>query len=689
VVGKIGESIASTEWLAFRSTNTDPGERAAVARAYSKAGPNRRKQLRKAMELVEIPGHRILDLLEKGNEFHTGLTIDELTQLHLELVGEAFWVKERNGRGEPSELWSIPPHWVRHCPQPGPEEREFVLLVNGVETTLPMSEVIWFKKPDPFMPYGRGVGTGRSLSDELDTDEYAAKHMKGWFVNGAIPDLLVSADGLNKGDTARLENDWLDKQQGWWNKFKPYFVSKKLTVTKLTSSFSDMGLGQLRKDQRDVIIHTWGIAPEMFGITENSNRANITGAFYQFARWVLVPRLELQRVFLQTRLVPDFEPGLVLDYVSPVEEDKSHVLEVMKSAPWAFTVDDWREEAHKPEVKDGKGQVYAAPFNLVFTDTPGGGGGDGASTAPGGGELSTGQPVVGLPATCGCPVTADPPKETTGQLEGDQVQDLMLLLSKLTPAEEQIIGQVLEAIESGELDDALRPVLQETVIGFGTSTMAEILPEVAFDIDDPKVAEFLRNGRTAEIKGATQTTQSAIRGSLAEGMTAGENIASLQARIEAEFADAIGRRSHVIARTESVSASNFGANEAIKQSGIGYKGWLAVRDAKTRANHIALDAQPPIPANENFTIGSLSAPYPGGFGVAEEDIQCRCAVTAEKAPKSGEEPTTHLNTEELRAAAWRSFESDRLPYENQMQRAAVDAFETQQRAALAAFRRAT
>lgn len=673
VAGKIGESIAATEWIALRSTNVgNAQEAAATARFYSKASPDRRKRLRKQMELVELPGHPMLDLLEEGNEFHTGMTIAEVTQLHLELVGEGFWVKERNGMGRPTELWSIPPHWVRGTPHPGPDADSFTLFLDGQETALPMSEVIWFKKPDPYLPYGRGVGTGRALSDELDTDEYAAKHMKGWFVNGAIPDLLVSADGLSPENTKRMEEDWLDKQQGWWNRFKPYFVGKKLTVTKLTSSFRDMGLGQLRKDQRDVIIHTWGVAPEMFGITENSNRANITGAFYQYARWVLVPRLELKRVFLQTRLAVDYEPGLIIDYVSPVEADKAHVLNVMKAAPWAFNVDEWREEAGRTELADDAGKVHAAPFNLIFSETPGGGGGASTSTEPGGGELSAGEHVVGIPETCASPVTADPEQ-------------------KVTPQEQQIIGMILESIDAGILDDALRPVIEEAVVGFGTATLEGISPGIAFDIDDPVVSDFLTNGRKAPIVDANKTTQKLIRGTLAEGFDAGENIASLQARIEAEFADAIGTRSHTIARTESVSSSNFGANEAIKQSGIGYKSWLAVRDNVTRDGHKALDSQPPIPANENFTSPDTgaSASYPGGFGVPEEDINCRCAVTAEQAPKSGEEPATHLDTEELRGAAWRSFEADRAPYEKAMQKAAVDAFEEQEKAAVAALREAT
>jgi hypothetical protein len=63
-------------------------------------------------------------------------------------------------------------------------------------------------------------------------------------------------------------------------------------------------------------------------------------------------------------------------------------------------------------------------------------------------------------------------------------------------------------------------------------------------------------------------------------------------------------------------------------------------------------------------------------------------VTGESAPKDGEQPTTHLPTEEQRAAAWRSFESERLPYEKSMRSALKSAFRDQEKAALAAFKEA-
>ncbi|KKM88879.1 hypothetical protein LCGC14_1254220, partial [marine sediment metagenome] len=367
VVGKISEGVASAEWQAFRSPGTDGGERSRNARAYTRALPRSRTRMRKQMDFEPLPSHAILDLLDAGNYFHEGYILAELTQVHQELVGEGFWLKERDGRGQPVALWNIPPAWVAQTPVPGTAIDFFTLRTEGEITPVPASEMIWFQKPSALTPYKRGIGVGNALADEMDIDEYTAKMIKQFMIGGAMPDILITAEGLKPDATKRLEEDWIQKNQGFWRRFKPYFINKKVEVVKLTSSFKDLQLDKLRTAQRDIIVHTWGVSPEIMGIVENSNRATIEGAFFQFSRWVLVPRLEFKRVTLQARLVPDFgDPSLVLDYVSPVEEDREHVLKVMVARPDAFLIDEWREEAGRGELEEGAGKIFATHITTRY-----------------------------------------------------------------------------------------------------------------------------------------------------------------------------------------------------------------------------------------------------------------------------------------------------------------------------------
>ncbi len=66
-----------------------------------------------------------------------------------------------------------------------------------------------------------------------------------------------------------------------------------------------------------------------------------------------------------------------------------------------------------------------------------------------------------------------------------------------------------------------------------------------------------------------------------------------------------------------VEAKNKGAN-IVKQ-------WDATLDGKTRDTHRRLDGQI-REVDEPFEIDGKTAMYPGGFGVAEEDCNCRCVA---------------------------------------------------------------
>lgn len=91
-------------------------------------------------------------------------------------------------------------------------------------------------------------------------------------------------------------------------------------------------------------------------------------------------------------------------------------------------------------------------------------------------------------------------------------------------------------------------------------------------------------------------------------------------------------RSLLIARTEAhriQEESSWQGREAVRQSGIEFKDkWLATLDARTRDTHQRLDGKY---ADEDgyFYSEGRRAKYPGGFGVAKEDIRCRCTVIQE------------------------------------------------------------
>jgi len=228
---------------------------------------------------------------------------------------------------------------------------------------IPTSEVVAFIDPDPANPYGRGTGIAKSLGDELETDEFAAKHLKSFFYNRARPDLIISSDGMSREDTVRMEERWLDKHEGFWQAFKPHFLNKKVDIKELGQSFENMQMIQLRKHERDTVIQVFGLPPEKFGIINESKRSTIAAADHFWKQDAVFPRIEFMRTVLQDALVPQFDERLILSFEAPVVQDAEHKLNIMRNAAWAFTRNEWREEAHHDPVEI-RGDVYAVPVNM-------------------------------------------------------------------------------------------------------------------------------------------------------------------------------------------------------------------------------------------------------------------------------------------------------------------------------------
>ncbi|HUM44239.1 MAG TPA: phage portal protein, partial [Fervidobacterium sp.] len=207
VVDKVSRSVASTGWHLY--VVTDNGKAIKSANVQHASFETRGRYLKQQGAVQEITEHPLLDLLNYGNSYMTGVTVRQLIQIYLDLTGEAFLLKERNKAGTPIALWPLPPDWVVSIPTA--DKPFYRVSYRGLNEEIPVSEVLWISEPDPVNPYGRGSGMARSLGDELETDEYAAKHTKSWFYNRARPDVIISAEGLTPEDTKRLEQDWLNK----------------------------------------------------------------------------------------------------------------------------------------------------------------------------------------------------------------------------------------------------------------------------------------------------------------------------------------------------------------------------------------------------------------------------------------------------------------------------------------------
>lgn len=364
VVGKLYDAFTSVDWALYGVAR---GGKYIQEKSLSRGSwldhGLQQKKLPPGAELMRVDAHPYYDAANSGAALMNAADLYGMTQVLLELCGECFWWKLRGANGLPVTFLLIPPLWVQETP--GRDRPTFLVQFPQRLIEVPPEDMVWFKDPVPLNPYTRGEGRAGVISDELEADEFAAKHVKGWFQNRARPDLVVSVDARSAPERETLETSWRQKFEGFRRAHRVLFTNKGTEIKEIGQSFQEMELTELRKFERDVAFQVWGYPPELFGNVTNSNRATINSAEYLFARWIMVPRLEYMRKVIQTQIIEEYDARLIIGFSSPVAKDNEFVLNVAKQAPWSRTIDEWRFLQGLAALENGAGNVLLIPAKYV------------------------------------------------------------------------------------------------------------------------------------------------------------------------------------------------------------------------------------------------------------------------------------------------------------------------------------
>ena len=370
---KIGSSMAALQWT-VKAAKSPAGKYIQARELQGLPFEHRAAAFAKladAGQLDVLEDHPLALALAMPNPSFVGVSLRTLRAIYMELAGESFEMIDRStqnrnpltNRGVPKWFWPVPPHWVKDIPTA--DKPFFRVSFGRIQVDVPMTEMLWRRNLDPVNPYGRGSGTALTLADELDTDENAAKLSNWQFYNRGRPDLLVSMPGMETDDLKAFGDNWKANLLGVSNTFKTHFVNQDIKTEKLGQDFVNMQLVDLRRFARDTIRQVWGIPPELLGILENSNRSTIDAADFIFNTHVIVPRADQERQFIQQHIVPEYDARLLVDYVSPIQENKTLALATAKAAPYVLRVDEWRARmgAEPLGEKDG-GQLFVVQKGL-------------------------------------------------------------------------------------------------------------------------------------------------------------------------------------------------------------------------------------------------------------------------------------------------------------------------------------
>lgn len=299
-ISKIAEKVASTELQLFKVLNS---------RGDTK----------------QVEASPILDLLYRPNPFQTKTEFWETTIINLKCTGDAYWLKIRNKSGKVVELWNMRPDFVTLTSHPEDFIKEYKFQkLDGTTVILAKQDVIHFKYPNPLDQYF-GLSPIQSVSRRVQTEEFASRYQRDFFINSARPDALIKnkSGTLSAQQTDDLREGWNKKYKGLNNSSKVAILHGDLEYQQISLSQREMDYIESMKFTRDDILAAFKVPKPIVAIVDDVNRANSETAMFIFLSETIKP--EIQRIvekINEEMVYDDFGDEFFISFKDPTPENR-------------------------------------------------------------------------------------------------------------------------------------------------------------------------------------------------------------------------------------------------------------------------------------------------------------------------------------------------------------------------------
>lgn len=267
--------------------------------------------------------------------------------------------------GKDWDIYPVPPSSV--IIDSGRRGRVYRVRLGGQEYTFPATQVLHWREPNPLNPYGRGMGPGWVLGDEVEAYEYASKHVKAYFYNSASPEMIFSVKGASPEVLAKAKQDFSDKHRGFRKHWQPVWLNAEVDVKELTRRLGQDRVEELRTHWVDIFRFVYHVPPELLGDQRYSKWATIKESLQLFGVIVTDPLCAEFGEFWQLEVMDARYDGELLHYESPIPKVFDRRDEIMSRHPYAFLRNEIRQEAGFAPREDGN--TYPVPSNIVMAQS--------------------------------------------------------------------------------------------------------------------------------------------------------------------------------------------------------------------------------------------------------------------------------------------------------------------------------
>ena len=623
-------------------------------------------------DLEQILVHPLLDLLHHPNPYNSKTSFIKLKQINELLTGDAYWLKLKIGE-KTQELWQLRPDWVKIVPDANDYIKEYIYRVPGQkEVRYEPDEIIHFNEPSPIKEFINRTGQSpiRPAQTRVDTEDFATKFQRDFFLNNARLDAVLQSDQpLTKEKIDDLRAKWAKKYKGVGKSSKIGILEAGLKYVQIATSQRDMDYIGGLKATRDDILTIYQVPKSVIAITDDVNRANAQAGMENFLRENIKPKDRNLTEVLNQFLVPEFGKDLVLDCVDPSPEDVELKLKIYKSgneAGW-LTQNEIRAKEGLLPIKGGDeplvdkklntmvGLGMAVPFKkTILLGQP-----IKSDIFEGRGKVKTHIRIIELEADLKGQYEKrmgklgkvkkkkyeDRKKEIWKTFLSDRNKSAKLILPDILKFLKGQEKRILEAISTEkkykkqeyfkkyikkafddidwqEENEKLFAVIDPYSLKIAKIAGKDSLKRLGVDkpfITEGDMGVWLKEFAKVDATLINETTRKKLSKQLFESIEAGEGVSKLKDRVKGVYKIRSDAEAIRIARTESGRVINQATVESYKQTDVvDRKEWIATMDDRVRPAHAEADGQI-VDKDKPFSVG-------GELKNAPNDINCRCAV---------------------------------------------------------------
>lgn len=623
---------------------------------------------------TEIYDSPVLDLMYKPNKLMTGRDFLYIITGHLELVGNAYLLKDQPQN--PKQLFPLNPSGIRAVYNKNRTDiLSYKYTVDGASFDYPVEQIIHIKYPSMKNPF-KGTGTLENIAEWVDVDNAATEFNRLFFQNGASPSGILETEATDERAMLLAKTGFEMRYQGTMNAHKTAVLGKGSKYTATSASPRDMQFSEMDTRFRDKILAGFGVPKSVVGIVDDVNRANAEASYFVFLLFTIDPKMKCFVAYLNEYLLPSFtgteKMYFKYDDIIPENEDLQIRENVASLAGQSWrTINEVRSEEGLPPIENG---------DFVY---------GGFSTIPIGKPTEQLQNNMENVDTKAMIKTIKSSRMKTAVKKDEVVDDIIEKIFKngileKTQAEldeavhkafitrvsqyenkfikvvkqfdDKIQEQVLENLtEEGksfynakDLFDASQaqklfigltsPLLQDLIKTEGQAQMDRLDTTEPFNPMNEGVQERLKKVLHLTSQSYTDTTLKLLSSQLQEGVSAGESLPELRERVAQVFGLTEKYRAERVARTTVFSVANQSARDAYKQSGVVTTvKWHTAEDEKVCEFCGPLDGKI-IGVDESFfELGDIVRGSDGGiikidFNNVEDPplhANCRCFTNAE------------------------------------------------------------